>query len=437
MNGVMSPSMFHTSRPRSGMRGAPELAPEHIGNVTEFNKFLKLHAQYAASARDTGLTWQSVAGLLSRYADDLAIAFTAGAIKRGENTIYTTDSVLNLSDDVFEKLYVESCFPSVEFPSQVSEALESIAFLRQAPTELSPLPAMMRAAEAFRVELRLLPTHAVRLCTPENIMLSFFKLLFGADAARKRMDLQQCTDWEQARAILIQRASMNPNWFGDSLKSAGRAPDQNKGFSSPAPSTSVSSNEPSQKPASYYDKRIAQLRKDGDLDGLNVEGLTPKHVVKLAMKKRAEVKAAADASAAAAEQRKQLESAVAAALTKQRDEFSSTLKQQSSALLALQQSVARAQQQRERSSERGNYDARSDGRNENRSSGYRSHSQDPQRRRDDSQTRSNSYYERNDANSPAGSYRPETPHRRPPSPKPPSEAGAAPVSPSKETQRRA
>jgi hypothetical protein len=52
MVGVDSPSMMHTARPRSGMRGAPDLAPEDIGNVHKFNEFLKQYSQYAATARD-------------------------------------------------------------------------------------------------------------------------------------------------------------------------------------------------------------------------------------------------------------------------------------------------------------------------------------------------------------------------------------------------
>lgn len=83
MVGVNSPSMMHTARPRSGMQGAPDLAPEDIGNVVKFNEFLKQYSQYAAKARDMGSTWSTVAGLLARYAEDLAIAFTACAMKRG------------------------------------------------------------------------------------------------------------------------------------------------------------------------------------------------------------------------------------------------------------------------------------------------------------------------------------------------------------------
>ena len=242
MVGVNSPSMMHTARPRSGMHGAPDLAPEDIGNVHKFNEFLKQYSQYAAKARDQGSTWTTVAGLLARYAEDLGIAFTACAMKRGERTAYTTDSVLQLSDAQFEKLYVEACFPSVEFPSQVLEALEATVFRRQHAEETNPLHPVMRAAEAFRVQLRLLPGLAVQQCSPEGIMIAFFRLLFGEEAKRRRMDFQQCNDWEQARTALITRATVHPSWFGDCLRErATQVPHQPRAVQSSASNSSVKS----------------------------------------------------------------------------------------------------------------------------------------------------------------------------------------------------
>jgi hypothetical protein len=272
------------------MRGAPDLAAEDIGNVQKFNEFLKQHAQYAANARDQNATWSTVAGLLSRYAEDLAIAFTACASKRGEHTSYTTEQVLNLSDDAFEKLYVESCFPSVEYPSEVLEVLQNISFRRQHSKEASPLHAVMRAAEAFRVQLRLLPSHAVHQCTEDGILIAFFRLLFGDDAKRRRMDFQHCTTWAEARTALIQRATSQPSWFGDSLKETSMESDL--GTTKKSVSTSVQSAASSQssqdttKPAAYYERRASQLIKEGALEGIDTSGLSAKQVVKLATKLR-------------------------------------------------------------------------------------------------------------------------------------------------------
>jgi hypothetical protein len=344
MTGVNSPSMLHTSRPRAGMRGAPELAPEDIGNVHKFNQFLKAHASYAASARDQGQTWSSVAGLLARYAEDLAIAFSACALKRGEQRMYDTTAVLALSDDVFEKLYVESCCPSVEYASQVIAALEQTAFQRQQPSEASPLPAVMRAAEAFRVQLRLLPTHAVIQCTQDNVRDAFFTLLFGDDAKRKRMDFSFCGTWEQARTALIQRATVQASWFGESLRDTKAASDSRAAPPAPASSSSSHSDSSTAKPLSYYETRVAQLSKAGALDGLDTNGLTPKQIVKLAAKERFDRKAAAEAQAR--------DKTLQQALVKQQRDFTAALAQQAAqttdAIRAIQQSILKQSQQQPR-----------------------------------------------------------------------------------------
>jgi hypothetical protein len=356
MVGVNSPSMMHTARPRSGMRGAPDLAPEDIGNVHKFNEFLKQYSQYAATARDQGQTWSTVAGLLSRYAEDLAIAFTACAMKRGERAAYTTDVVLQLSDAQFEKLYVEACFPSVEFPSQVLEALETTLFRRQHAEEASPLHPVMRAAEAFRVQLRLLPALAVQQCSEEGIMNAFFRLLFGDEAKRRRMDFQQCTTWEQARTALITRATVSPGWFGDCLKE--RVSDSPvpkiiaaSGSVSSAHSGSSASDRDTKRSISWYDKRAGELIKSGALEGVDTEGLTPKQIVKAATKLRFKAKLKDDAAAAPAPAPSS--SAVADAFAKQQEQFKAAMAAQAAEtgrmFQALQQSIQRSQQPRSNS----------------------------------------------------------------------------------------
>ena len=392
MVGVNSPSMMHTARPRSGMRGAPDLAPEDIGNVHKFNEFLKQYSQYAATARDQGSTWSTVAGLLSRYAEDLAIAFTACAMKRGERVVYTTDVVLQLSDAQFEKLYVEACFPSVEFPSQVLETLETTLFRRQHAEEGNPLHPVMRAAEAFRVQLRLLPALAVQQCSEEGIMNAFFRLLFGDEAKRRRMDFQQCTTWEQARTALITRATVHPSWFGDCLKE--RVSDSPvlkvvpaAGSVSSAHSGSSASDKDTKPPASYYERRASELLKSGALDSVNTEGLTPKQIVKTATALRFKAKLKEGTATAHAAAPSPL--AVADAFAKQQEQFKAAMAAQAAEtgkmFQALQQSIQRSQQIR--SNSRDGRDLPHDGDSRNRDP-YRPRSNEGQRY-DDSKPRSN------------------------------------------------
>lgn len=287
--GTASPSMLHTSRPRGGMRGAPELAPEDIGNVGKFNEFLQKHAAYAASAREQGQSWATVAGLLSRYADDLAVAFNACALKRHGQATFDATAVLSLSDDTFERLYLEACAPSVEYPSQVLELLEAVPFIRQQPHETSPMPAILRAAEAFRVQLRLLPGRAVSDCKEDALAMSFMTLLFGQSAKHRSNDFQRCTTWIQLKNALIQCAAATPAWFGTALLDSPLPPPTDKH----KPSTSVASTSSSNTSATSTTgdhkrmaDRVMRLRESGELKGLELEGLSDKQILKMYNKAR-------------------------------------------------------------------------------------------------------------------------------------------------------
>jgi hypothetical protein len=275
------------------MRGAPELAPEDIGNVTKFNEFLQRHATYAAAAREQGQSWASVAGLLARYADDLAVAFNACALKRNEQPVFEANTVLQLTDDQFERLYLEACAPSVEYPSQVLELLEAVPFIRQQQHETSPMPALLRAAEAFRVQLRLLPVRAVSGCKPDALAMSFMTLLFGQAAKHRSNDFQHCTTWDQLKNALIQCAASTPMWFGSALyESAPTASSPDKVQSKPAASVeSLSSSGHTSTTSSTGDQRrmaerVAKLRESGDLKGLDIEGMSDKQILKVYNKAR-------------------------------------------------------------------------------------------------------------------------------------------------------
>jgi hypothetical protein len=304
--GTVSPSMMHTARPRGGMRGAPELAPEDIGNVGKFNEFLQRHATYAAAAREQNQSWATVAGLLARYSDDLAVAFNACAIKRGEPPNFDAHMVLHLSDDHFERLYLEACAPSVEYPSQVLQLLEAVPFVRQQPPETNPMPALLRAAEAFRVQLRLLPTRAVSECKDDALAMAFMTLLFRDSAKHRSNDFQRCTTWTQLKDALIRCAASNPSWFGNSLHPiilpSAPSPDKAAAPHS-APSTSVESSVPSSKESPTDLKRmadrVAKMKADGELKGLDIAGLSDKQILKLANKARWRAKIGAEAVAEA------------------------------------------------------------------------------------------------------------------------------------------
>jgi hypothetical protein len=351
--GTVSPSMLHTARPRGGMRGAPELAPEDIGNVAKFNEFLQRHASYAASAREQNQSWASVSGLLSRYAEDLAVAFNACALKRRDPPNFDSHTVLQLSDDVFERLYLEACAPSVEYPSQVLQLLESIAFIRQQPHESSPMPAILRAAEAFRVQLRLLPSRVVNECKDDALAMSFMALLFKDSAKHRANDFQRCTTWVHLKDALISVAASNPNWFGTALLPSSdniKLPLPLSGSSQ----QSASSSSVSQAPVTAVDPveakkladRVAKMRSSGELKGLEIEGLSDKKIVKLVnkMKWRSKIGDQAVQQARAAGS---LQSADTSSLQKQ-------LQQQADAISALT-----AQLTRQRSDSRDRRDDRS------------------------------------------------------------------------------
>jgi hypothetical protein len=225
----------------------------------------------------------------------------------------------------------------------------------------------MRAAEAFRVQLRLLPSHAVHQCTEDGILIAFFGLLFGDDAKRRLMDFQHCTTWAEVRTALIQRATNQPSWFGDSLKETSTESDL--GATRKSVSTSVQSaascqsSQGTMKPAAYYERRASQLIKEGALEGIDTSGLSSKQVVKLATKLRFAAKKHEIVAgyAAASDPNKPLLDALAA---KQQDHFATAFASQqvetTKALQAIQLTLARLQQlprdsSRERDRGNGNF----------------------------------------------------------------------------------
>jgi hypothetical protein len=246
----------------------------------------------------------------------------------------------------------------------------------------------MRAAEAFRVQLRLLPALAVQQCSEEGIMNAFFRLLFGDEAKRRRMDFQQCVNWEQARTALITRATVHPSWFGDCLKERVSDSPSTKNTVPPSSSSSVhsassASDKDTKRPASWYDRRAGELVKSGALEGVNIEGLTSKQIVKTATKLRFKAKLKDDAAAAPSSVSSP--SSVADAFAQQQEQFKAAMAAQaaetSKMFQALQQSLQRSQQVRSNSRDSRDSDFR------NRDP-YRPHPNEGQRY-DDPKPRSN------------------------------------------------
>jgi hypothetical protein len=187
-------------------------------------------------------------------------------------------------------------------------------------------------------------------------------LLFGDEAKRRRMDFQQCVNWEQARTALITRATVHPSWFGDCLKE--RVSDSHHTPKVPvagsvssvsslssAHSGSAASDKETHRTASWYVKRSAELIKSGALEGVDTEGLTPKQIVKTASKLR--FKAKLKDEAAAAPSAASSSSAVTDAFAKQQEQFKAAMAAQAAETAkmfhTLQQSINRSQQVRSNS----------------------------------------------------------------------------------------
>jgi hypothetical protein len=211
---------------QSGMSGAPELAPEQLGKIPEFNAHVKNYNAYALKAVARQEPHLSLAQTMRKHAFAIATTFTSQAIKRyriapqsfqqGDTVNYTVDDVLALTDEAFTRLYTECCSSSIEDPSQVHSILSQLEFARQTQDEDGPLPALMRAEATFRTKLYLLPRHALERCRPQELRDAFIKMFFtSAKFDTAKMDFQSCTTWEQVYQQLAYRAGSASMWYAD------------------------------------------------------------------------------------------------------------------------------------------------------------------------------------------------------------------------------
>jgi hypothetical protein len=208
----------------AGMSGAPEMALDQIGKVAEFQKHVRNYNAYALKAVSRNEPHLSLAQTMKKHAFAIATTFTTQILKRlrlaphtyrpGDVTHYTEQSVMAMSDELFTRLYTESCSIDIEDPSQVYAILSSLEYVRQTPEEQSPMPALMRAEAAFRSKLCLLPQHAVTRCRPQELRDAFIRMVFtSANFETMKLDFQQCATWENVYQQLTYRASTASTWY--------------------------------------------------------------------------------------------------------------------------------------------------------------------------------------------------------------------------------
>jgi hypothetical protein len=221
--GGLTPAANHVEQ--AGMSGAPELAPEQLGKAVEFQKHVKVYNAYAIKAVSKGEPHLSLARTMAKHSFAIATAFTAQVIKRyrlaphtfspGDILHYTPQMVMDMPDDLFIRLYTESCSIAIEDPSQVYEIMSKLEYVRQTPEEDGPIPSLMRAEAAFRSRLSLLPQHAVIRCRPQELRDAFIRMIFTpAKFDTMKLDFQQCPTWEHVYQQLAFRAGTSSAWYG-------------------------------------------------------------------------------------------------------------------------------------------------------------------------------------------------------------------------------
>jgi hypothetical protein len=282
------PAAHHVEH--AGMAGAPELPPEHLGKVSEFQKHVRVYNAYAMKAVSKGETHLSLAQTMARHSFAIATAFTSQLMKRyrlaphtfkqGDTLHYTPRMVLEMSDDLFTRLYTESCSIAIEDPSQVYAILSKLEYVRQTPEEDGPLPALMRAEAAFRHRLSLLPQHAVSRCRPQELRDAFIKMVFSEEKFETmKLDFQQCATWENVYQQMMYRAGTSSAWYSDVPKHKTTpevSVSATVSSSSPAPSKDEDKNSEASKQASaaYWKDQYTRLKRSMRFDPAILDGVT-------------------------------------------------------------------------------------------------------------------------------------------------------------------
>jgi hypothetical protein len=283
------PAAHHVEH--AGMAGAPELPADQLGKASEFQKHVKVYNAYAMKAVSKGETHLSLAQTMSKYAFALSTAFTSQNLKRyrlaphtfkqGDSLQITPRMVMEMSDDLFNRLYTESCSITIEDPSQVYATLSKLEYIRKTPEEDGPLPALMRAEAAFRSKLALLPQHAVSRCRPQELRDAFIKMVFTeARFDTMKLDFQQCSSWEHVYQQLMYRVGSSSSWYSE-IPGHKTTPEvsisSNVSSSSPAqPGAKAEDKTEAGKQASaaYWKDLFAKLQKGMRFDPAILEGAT-------------------------------------------------------------------------------------------------------------------------------------------------------------------
>lgn len=271
---------------QTGMSGAPELAPEQLGKIPEFQLHVKNYNAYALKAVARQEPHLSLAQTMRKHAFAIATTFTSQAIKRyriapqsfkqGDTVNYTVDDVLALSDEAFTRLYTECCSSSIEDPSQVHAILSQLEFVRQTQDEDGPLPALMRAEATFRTKLYLLPRHALERCRAQELRDAFIKMFFTpAKFETAKMDFQSCATWEQVYQQLAYRAGSASMWYADVPKHKS-TPEVSvtPTVSSTSPATTGKSDKSQKDSAAFWQHEFQRLQKSIKHDPTILDGVT-------------------------------------------------------------------------------------------------------------------------------------------------------------------
>ena len=282
---------------QAGMSGAPELTPEQLGKIPEFQAHVRNYNAYALKAVARGEPHLSLAQTMRKHAFAIATTFTTQLLKRyrvaphsfrpGDTLHYTAESVMNLPDDVFTRLYTESCSLSIEDPSQVHAILSQLEYVRQTQDEDGPLPALMRAEAAFRAKLSLLPQHAVERCRPQELRDAFIKMFFTIPKFdTMKMDFQMCSTWEHVYQQLAFRAGSSTTWYSEvPLHKATPEISITPTVSSSSPAPTGKSSKAVEDSAAYWKKEFQKLQRSVRHDPAILEDAqTDKRRVKILQK---------------------------------------------------------------------------------------------------------------------------------------------------------
>jgi hypothetical protein len=282
---------------QAGMSGAPELTPEQLGKIPEFQAHVRNYNAYALKAVARSEPHLSLAQTMRKHAFAIATTFTTQLLKRyrvaphsfrpGDTLHHTAESVMSLPDDVFTRLYTESCSLSIEDPSQVHAILSQLEYVRQTQDEDGPLPALMRAEAAFRAKLSLLPQHAVERCRPQELRDAFIKMFFTSPKFdTMKMDFQMCTTWEQVYQQLAFRAGSSTTWYSEVPRhKATPEVSVTPTVSSTSPAPTGKSAKAVEDSAAYWKRELLKLQKSVRHDPSILEDAqTDKRKVKILQK---------------------------------------------------------------------------------------------------------------------------------------------------------